>query len=119
MANPYGAPEITVLAVNDKLKAGDEFILLDVREPYELPRAAILDRRVQLAPVSRLSQYLLEGLPHEAQDRDANIVVFCHHGVRSAQVTSWLVQQGWTNVVSMEGGIDAWARVIDAGVGRY
>ena len=40
-------------------------------------------------------------------------------GVRSAQVTQWLRQQGWTNVVSMAGGIDAWAQVIDASVGRY
>ncbi|MBK8049352.1 MAG: rhodanese [Anaerolineales bacterium] len=119
MPNPYGAPEISVNAVDEKLKAEDDFVLLDVREPYELLRAALPDRRVQLAPVSRLAQFQLEGLPIEAQAQDADIIVFCHHGVRSAQVTQWLRQQGWTNVASMAGGIDAWAQVIDASVGRY
>jgi rhodanese-related sulfurtransferase len=39
--------------------------------------------------------------------------------VRSAQVTLWLQSQGWANVRSMAGGIDAWAKEIDATVGSY
>jgi len=45
--------------------------------------------------------------------------VLCHHGVRSAQVTGWLAQQGWTNIKSVRGGIDAYARQIDQAVGFY
>jgi len=53
------------------------------------------------------------------QDKNAEIVVFCHKGVRSAQVTMWLKQQGWTNVLSMAGGIDAWAKQVDPDGGMY
>ncbi len=119
MPNPYGAPEITVQAVQEKAKAGDQFVWMDVREPLELKSAAITDARVVLTPLSRLAQYQTEALPEAAQSKDAEIVVFCHHGVRSAQVTAWLQQQGWTNVLSMAGGIDAWAREIDPQVGLY
>lgn len=119
MPNPYGAPEITVQQVHQNIEDGRQFILLDVREHYELPRAALNDPRVTVAPLSRLAQVQLAGLPEGAQDKEAAIVIFCHHGVRSAQVTQWLRQQGWQNVVSMAGGIDAWANEIDPSVGKY
>ncbi len=51
---------------------------------------------------------------------DARVAVWARdHGVRSAQVVAWLRQQGWTQAVSMAGGIDAWAREVDARVGSY
>ena len=114
MPNPYNAPEVTVHEVKRRLAANETFVLLDVREPYELVRAALAYPQVEVAPLSRLSTYQVEGLPAAAQDQQAAIVVFCHHGVRSAQVTMWLRQQGWTDVTSMAGGIDAWAKEIDA-----
>lgn len=119
MPNPYGAPEITVQTVQQKAQAGEQFVWLDVREPLEQNSAAITDARVILTPLSRLAQYQLEALPEQAQPQDAEIIVFCHHGMRSAQVTAWLRQQGWTNVTSMAGGIDAWAQEIDPSVGKY
>jgi rhodanese-related sulfurtransferase len=119
MPNPFGAPELTVHDVKRKLDGEEYFVWLDVREPYELKRAAIHDYRVATAPVSRLAQFQAEGLPEEAQNQQADIVVFCHHGVRSAQVTMWLRQQGWTNVYNMGGGIAAWALEIDPSVGHY
>jgi rhodanese-related sulfurtransferase len=119
MPNPFGAPELTVHDVKRKLDGEEYFVWLDVREPYELKRAAIRDYRVAPAPVSRLAQFQGEGLPEEAQNPDVPIVVFCHHGVRSAQVTMWLRQQGWTNVYNMAGGIAAWALEIDPSVGHY
>jgi rhodanese-related sulfurtransferase len=119
MPNPFGAPELTVHDVKRKLDGGESFVWLDVREPYELQRAAIRDYRVAPAPVSRLAQLQAGGLPEEAQNQQAEIVVFCHHGVRSAQVTMWLRQQGWTNVYNMGGGIAAWALEIDPSVGHY
>jgi rhodanese-related sulfurtransferase len=119
MPNQFGAPEISVQDVALKLKADEPFIFLDVREPDELTAAAIKDERVVNVPMSVLAQQRTAALPDAAQEKDAEIVVFCHHGGRSGQVTAWLRGQGWTNVVNMEGGIDAWARSVDASVGRY
>ena len=52
-------------------------------------------------------------------DPDEHIVVVCHHGVRSANVTAWLRQQGFENAQSMRGGIDQWSRTIDPKVPMY
>jgi rhodanese-related sulfurtransferase len=108
-----------VQEVAAKIDANEQFIFLDVREPNELSAAAIDDARVVNVPMSMLAQQRTVALPAKAQDKDAEIVVFCHHGARSGQVTSWLRGQGWTNVVNMAGGIDSWARTVDASVGRY
>ncbi len=119
MANPYGASEIDVQAVEAKRQAGEQFVWLDVREPDEVAAVSIKDERIVLLPLSELAQRQLDALPTAAKDQATAIVVFCHHGMRSAQVTAWLAQQGWTNVQSMAGGIDAWAHEIDATVGFY
>lgn len=119
MPNPYGAPEITVQEVAEKRENGDDFVLMDVREAREL-NFANLGEGVILVPMSELAARRLDALPPEiADDKDAEIVVMCHTGNRSGQVTMWLRQQGWTNVLNLAGGIDAWARQIDPDVGFY
>lgn len=119
MPNPYGAPEITVQEVAEKRENGDDFILMDVREERELDLADLGDD-VILVPLSELAARQLDALPPEiANNKDAEIVAFCHTGRRSGQVTMWLRQQGWTNVLNMEGGIDAYARQVDPDVGLY
>jgi rhodanese-related sulfurtransferase len=112
-------PEIDVKELALKLGSEDPFVLLDVREPWELGKAKITDSRMQLAPMSRLSKEGIKALPESAQSPDALVYVLCHHGVRSAQVTNWLIAQGWKNVFSVRGGIDAYASRVDAGVGWY
>jgi len=119
MPNAFGAPEISVQDVAAKVAANEDFIWLDVREPNELTAAAIDDERVVNVPMSVLSKERTAALPAGAQDKDAEIVVFCHMGGRSGQVTSWLRGQGWTNVLNMEGGIERWATAIDPKVGHY
>ncbi len=119
MANPYGAPEISVKEVDNKRQTDEQFIWLDVREPEEIARVNIQDNRVRLSPLSELADRQLKALPDEAQDRDVPIIVFCHHGMRSAQVTAWLRQQGWQHVTSMAGGVAAWAQEIDPSIGTY
>lgn len=118
MANIYGVPEISVQEVATKKQAMDEFVLLDVREKMELSLAN-LGPDVAWAPLSDLAARRLEALPDSIVDKEAEIVVFCHTGVRSAQVAAWLRQQGWSHVWSMAGGIDAYARQIDPSVGLY
>lgn len=111
--------EITVTELAAKLESDEKFILLDVREPVELEYAKIEDDRLALAPVSQLSEQGPDALPESAKTQDATIYVICHHGSRSMQVTAWLAQQGWTNIFNVQGGIDAYARMVDSSVGVY
>lgn len=120
MPNPYGAPEVTVHDVAAKQKDDTEFLLVDVRELNELELASLPDGDFINMPLSELRQRRLDALPEDLrQDKDLDVVLFCHKGLRSAQVTVFLRQQGWTNAVSMAGGIDAWADEIDESVGKY
>jgi len=111
--------EIGVEELAKRLRSADPFILLDVREEWELQLAKIEDARLLIAPMSELAQRGLEALPEPVQDKDAEIYVLCHQGVRSAQVTGWLAAQGWKNVSSVAGGINAYARSVDSEVGVY
>jgi rhodanese-related sulfurtransferase len=112
-------PEIDVHALAEKLKSDEVFVLLDVRELFELDRAKITDSRLEIQPMSRLTIQGVDALSEAAKSQDEEIYVICHHGVRSADVTRWLISQGWTNVFSVRGGIDAYARIIDKTVGLY
>ncbi len=118
MANPYDVPELSPAEVAQRRERGDSFLLVDVREPHELAYAA-LHGEVLVVPVSALVREGPAALPVEARNREADIVLFCHHGIRSAQVGAWLLQNGWTNVRHMAGGIDAYAREVDPSVGVY
>jgi rhodanese-related sulfurtransferase len=112
-------PEITVEELSNLLQNGNRFVLLDVREPFEVEMARLDDARVEYAPLSELAQHNVAALPEAAQDREANLVVLCHYGFRSAQVTIWLSHMGWKHVTNLAGGIDAYARLVDPGIQRY
>jgi rhodanese-related sulfurtransferase len=112
-------PEISVEQLAERLRSSDGFILLDVREPWEVALAALRDTRLILQPMSELARRGVEALPDAARQKDAEIYVLCHLGVRSADVTGWLASQGWINAYSVAGGIDAYARLIEPEVGLY
>jgi rhodanese-related sulfurtransferase len=112
-------PEITVEELAEKLKSKDAFVLYDVREPWEFTRAKLSDPRMVTGPMSQLAHRGLDALPEQVRQRDAEVYVLCHHGVRSADVTGWLASQGWTRVFSVAGGIDAYAQRVDRSVGEY
>ncbi len=103
--------EITPEDLKQKLEAGDKCNLLDVREVWERQAAAI-------EPSSHIP---MGDIPARLQelDPDEHIVVYCHHGVRSMNVTAWLRQQGFESVQSLHGGIDRWSRQIDPKVPLY
>lgn len=103
--------EITPEEVKSKLEGGADFTLLDCREPWEY-QAARIDRAVNI-PMNEISARVQELDPEE------HIVVVCHHGVRSMNVTAWLRQHGFEKVQSMAGGIDRWSRVVDPTVPIY
>jgi len=111
--------EISVQELDEKLKNGDKFAILDVREPWELDAARIKHEFVINIPLSLIGQKGELALPPELRSPEAEVVVMCHHGVRSANVTIWMAQNGWKNASSLAGGIDAYARQIDPDVGFY
>ena len=112
-------PEIEVHALAEKIRSEEEFILLDVREEWELARARIADRRMLNIPMSQLTAKGKSVLTRRAEGSGGNVYVICHHGVRSSNVTRWLIAQGWRNVFSVHGGVDEYARKIDPSVGLY
>lgn len=86
-------------------------LLLDVREPWEFERARI--EGSELIPLMRLPQ-------HAGQlDPAREIVVICHHGVRSQQAAHFLEQNGFNNVINLVGGINAWSREVDPQIPVY
>ena len=112
-------PEINVIELADKIKSDGEFLILDVREPDEITRASIGDKRLIVCPMSQLVRGGTKALPEPAQLKDSEIFVLCHHGNRSTQVSSWLMSRGWTRIFNIAGGIDEYARKVDPSVGIY
>lgn len=103
--------EISPTQAADLLKQNAAKII-DVREPWEFSTAHI--EGSELMPMREVP-----ARAHQELDSAARIVVICHHGVRSMHVTVWLRDQGFQNVQSLRGGIDAWSVEIDPGVARY
>lgn len=103
--------EITPEEVNALRTSGEEFVLLDVREPHEVETAHLEGTRN--IPMSDIPTRLQE------LDPEQHIVVVCHHGVRSANVAAWMKQQGFERVQSMRGGIDRWSKEVDPKVPIY
>lgn len=103
---------MTVTELEAARAAGRDLVVLDVRQPEELALSSV--PWALHIPMSELPGRVGE-LP-----RDRDLVVMCHHGMRSAQVTEWLRQaQGFERVVNLEGGIDAWSCDVDPTVPRY
>lgn len=103
--------EITPLRLDTRLRDGATIALLDVREPYEWSIARLPDAR--LVPLNSLPQAV------HSLDRSAEIVVYCHHGARSAAAVDWLRDQGFGRVLNLVGGIDRWTLEVDPSMRRY
>jgi rhodanese-related sulfurtransferase len=86
--------------------------LIDVREPWEFATARI--EGSVLMPMGDVP-----GRAHQELDPDERLVVICHHGMRSMNVTVWLRNQGFEQAQSLRGGIDAWSAEVDPTVSRY
>lgn len=111
MAHPI---EVTPQQVQQRIDAGETLHLIDVREPHEFAVAKI--EGAHLVPMRQVPGEIqtLESLAEQGV-----LIVFCHHGVRSMNVVSWLRQQGLEACTSMAGGIDAWSRAVNSSVPRY
>jgi len=111
MTYPQTNDDISVRELARKRNAGEDFVLLDVREPDELELAA-LSGAVHV-PMREIPARLNE-IPRERE-----IVVMCHGGVRSDSVAHYLRAQGYARVLNLAGGIDAWSCEVDPTTPRY
>ena len=105
--------EISCHTVNTMLERGEDFLLLDCRTYDEISIARL--EAAKTIPMDEIANRLEELTPHQ----NKRVVVFCHLGGRSLQVTEWLRNQGFLGAQNMTGGIDAWAREIDSKIPRY
>jgi adenylyltransferase/sulfurtransferase len=108
---PAAPGTITPTELSAELSAGESIVVIDVREPYEWQIGRIPTAR--LIPLGTL----LRAAPE--LDRNASIVVYCHHGSRSDAAARALISAGFANVRNLLGGIDRWSREVDASVRRY
>ena len=102
--------DIAVQDLLSLLERGEDVVLLDVREPEEY---AFVHLDATLIPLGQLA------VRHGELDRSREIVVYCHHGIRSRHAVELLKRAGFPRVRNLEGGIDAWSRLVDPGLPRY
>jgi len=93
------------------LDTGKQPLLLDVREPWEFEICQI--EGSQLLPMRQIPAKTETIDPHQ------EIVVICHHGIRSRQVGYFLERTGFTQVINLTGGLEAWAREVDNKMPTY
>lgn len=111
MSDVSGPAEIGVTELAAWHEAGRDFALLDVREDWEIAICSLPGAvHIPMQQVPARSGELPEDKP---------LVVMCHHGGRSRQVTGWLRQNGFPQAVNLAGGIHAWAEQIDPGIAKY
>jgi rhodanese-related sulfurtransferase len=103
-------PEVTPRELAELLARGDTPFILDVREPHEHAYASISGSR--LIPLGTLHR-AIDTLP-----RDGNVIVYCHHGIRSAHAVEMLRGAG-VRARNLTGGIDRWSTEVDPSVRRY
>jgi sulfur-carrier protein adenylyltransferase/sulfurtransferase len=102
---------VTPRALSDELKGGHAITLIDVREPYEWNYARIEGAR--LVPLGTIEASL------STVDPNADVVVYCHHGMRSEMAGYALRDAGVKRVRNLVGGIDRWSVEVDPAVPRY
>jgi rhodanese-related sulfurtransferase len=109
--DPLANIEITPREVKNMMDRGEKFLFVDVREKWEFETSWI--ENAVLVPMREIPSNLAK---FEEAD---NIVLFCHHGIRSLDAAAWLRSQDIPGAKSMAGGIDRWSAEIDPKVPRY
>jgi rhodanese-related sulfurtransferase len=103
--------EITPQDLKTRLDRNDRPVLVDVRDDWET-------KLCRLQNALHIPMEELEFRAEELNQQD-EIVVYCHHGVRSAAVADYLRRLGFTRVRNLAGGLDAWAATVDRSMRRY
>ncbi len=105
--------EIKPTDLRARMDAGEKFLLLDVRQPWEHETARIANSL--LIPMNELPQRTAEIVLEPGQ----TLVTYCHAGVRSMRSAMFLEQSGFSNVLSLAGGIAEWSAQVDPGIPQY
>jgi len=103
--------EIGPQELRERLARKDPIVLLDVRDEWE----------TKLCRLENSMHIPVEEIEFRAGELNADdeIVVYCHHGIRSAAVADYLRAQGFGRAVNLAGGVDLWARAVDPSMRRY
>jgi len=109
--NDSTVPGISARQLQEMISGGKKVALVDVREPFEFEIARIPNS--QLIPLGTIPERLAD-IP-----RTEKTVVMCKSGVRSARVIEFLRQQGFDNLLNLEGGLDAWREEVDPTMRKY
>src|SRR5580700_2053488 len=107
----YANMEIAPCDVDELIRRGEKFLFVDVREGWEFETSHI--EGATLIPLREIPGHL-----SKFEDAD-QVVLFCHHGIRSLDAAAWLRSQGVESARSMAGGIERWSAEIDPNVPRY
>ena len=107
----YKNGEITVIELKKRIDLDPKIVILDVREDNE--RKHVYIKGSKHIKLSELSE------KYEELDKEKNIFVHCHIGVRSQSAVNWLKNKGYKHAVNILGGIDAWSALIDNSLRRY
>jgi len=102
---------ITPEELHERLLRGDRLQIVDVREPIEV-QIAHFDGAVCI-PLSELPSKL------GVLDASLEVVVVCHHGIRSRHACDYLLREGFEKVRNLSGGIDRWSVDVDPSTPRY
>lgn len=94
------------------VEQGERYTLIDVREPEEFAFCQLAG--AELLPLSEISRW-----EAELAEREETLVIYCHHGVRSARVCARLAALGHSDAINLAGGIDRWSIEVDSGIPRY
>jgi rhodanese-related sulfurtransferase len=108
-----GVAAIDVIEARRQLDHAPAPRLIDVREKEEWDHCRI--EGAELLPLSEWPE-IIEG---RFLNPTESILVYCHHGGRSARAVQFLTARGFEKAVNVEGGIDAWSQLIDPSVPRY
>jgi rhodanese-related sulfurtransferase len=109
-------PQISVEQLARQMQQSPEGLqLIDVREHQEVAIAHL--EGFENLPLSEFAEW--SDQIHTHFDPNAETLVLCHHGIRSAQMCQWLMSQGFTNVKNITGGIDAYSLIVDPSIPQY
>lgn len=103
--------QISAVTLQQRIANDEVLFLVDVREPHEFEFTHIAGS--VLIPLNQIPQRLSE------LDPEQEIIVICHHGIRSQQAAHYMQQHGFKNIINLTGGIAAWASECDLSMPRY
>ncbi len=103
--------EVNVTDLKKMMDNGDEFQLIDVREPHEYD---ICNLGGELIPMGEITSQA------DRLSKDRQVIIYCRSGARSGQVCEYLEKKfGFSNVYNLKGGVLAWSDEIDPTMPKY